>query len=428
MSGEMNEESKSSDAEKELSEKEDKMSESEKEEKEDESDKEEEDKEQKTNSGKGESARNESDTDKKEDDLFGDKSDDEEEKPKKKLKTNTMDDLEDLFRSDSESESKPIPKDSDEETPATPPATPPNEGEGFLNEEEEVVKEVEFGPPEQFPIFELPKPPEGSSLYYTRIPNILGIESRPFDADTYEEVDESKQDGNFEKKIVNPATVLRWRKSEDGTLESNSRFVKWSDGSLQLFVGKEAYDVSESDFALDYHNYLFVKHRDFIQCQGAFDRKLVFRPHSLGGAAHQKLSNAIVNRHKKQTKIKVVATNADPELEKERLEKNITNMQKKMDKKRKRINPDMSSEYIEGYSSEESIEDEDENEGNIGAIKARFAKKKEAHRKRSKEEEEEAERRILKAKETSKQSSAPKQKPTYTEEEVPLALKKRGRK
>lgn len=42
---------------------------------------------------------------------------------------------------------------------------------------------------------------------------------------------------------------------------------------------------------------------------------------SLGSVAHQKLSNAIVNRHKKQTKIKVVQTKADPELEKERLEK-----------------------------------------------------------------------------------------------------------
>lgn len=56
-------------------------------------------------------------------------------------------------------------------------------------------------------------------IYYARIPNILGIESKPFDPDTYEEEDESKlPEGDTDKKIINPATVIRWRKAEDGSV------------------------------------------------------------------------------------------------------------------------------------------------------------------------------------------------------------------
>ena len=43
-----------------------------------------------------------------------------------------------------------------------------------------------------------------------------------------------------------------------------SRFVRWSDGSLQLLVGDEAWDVTELDMAQD-NNYLFIKHQSVLQ-------------------------------------------------------------------------------------------------------------------------------------------------------------------
>ena len=37
------------------------------------------------------------------------------------------------------------------------------------------------------------------------------------------------------------------------------RFVRWSDGSLQLLVGDEALDCAELDMAGDHH-FLFLRH------------------------------------------------------------------------------------------------------------------------------------------------------------------------
>jgi RNA polymerase-associated protein LEO1 len=41
----------------------------------------------------------------------------------------------------------------------------------------------------------------------------------------------------------------RWAVDDDGNQvrESNARFVRWSDGSLQLMVGEEVLDVKEID-------------------------------------------------------------------------------------------------------------------------------------------------------------------------------------
>ncbi len=37
------------------------------------------------------------------------------------------------------------------------------------------------------------------------------------------------------------------------------RFVRWSDGSLQLMIGDEVFDVSEHDMAMD-NNFVFMSH------------------------------------------------------------------------------------------------------------------------------------------------------------------------
>lgn len=52
--------------------------------------------------------------------------------------------------------------------------------------------------------------------------------------------------------------------------ESNARFVRWSDGSLQLLLGDEVLDTTEQDMSMDHH-YLFVRHQGLIQV----------RPHTL---------------------------------------------------------------------------------------------------------------------------------------------------
>jgi len=45
--------------------------------------------------------------------------------------------------------------------------------------------------------------------------------------------------------------------------ESNARFVRWSDGSLQLLIGNEVLNITEQDAKED-QNHLFIKHEKVL--------------------------------------------------------------------------------------------------------------------------------------------------------------------
>ena len=44
------------------------------------------------------------------------------------------------------------------------------------------------------------------------------------------------------------------------------RFIRWSDGSLQLQIGDEVLDVAEHDVKND-HSFLFIRHSQIIQAR-----------------------------------------------------------------------------------------------------------------------------------------------------------------
>lgn len=120
--------------------------------------------------------------------------------------------------------------------------------------------------------------------------------------------------------------MLRWRYGRDArgeeTRESNARFVRWSDGSLQLQIGSEVLDVASQDIARD-QSHLYVRHpgAGIVQAQAHLERKLVFRPSSLQSKSHKLLTAAIDKRHQKVIKLKKVITSVDPEAEKAAREK-----------------------------------------------------------------------------------------------------------
>jgi len=74
--------------------------------------------------------------------------------------------------------------------------------------------------------------------------NILGVEHKPFDAARWdeeaEEVDEVDEMGREVKRVKLRNNIMRWRYAPDAdgqptsTRQSNARFVKWSDGSVQV--------------------------------------------------------------------------------------------------------------------------------------------------------------------------------------------------
>ncbi|CAN0580642.1 unnamed protein product, partial [Ectocarpus sp. 12 AP-2014] len=87
--------------------------------------------------------------------------------------------------------------------------------------------------------------------------------------------------------------IIRWRHKrgnlgrpelgDDGRAltESNTRLVRWSDGSTQLLVGDEAFDVEEH--SIDRRApALFVQQMteegSVLQCQGELTKKISFKP------------------------------------------------------------------------------------------------------------------------------------------------------
>lgn len=84
---------------------------------------------------------------------------------------------------------------------------------------------------------------------------LLDIEAAPYNPDTFtlDEPIEFDEAGTRIQRAP-PLNRLRWRFTEQidpdtGGLEreSNARFVRWSDGSLSLFLGKECVDVLENE-------------------------------------------------------------------------------------------------------------------------------------------------------------------------------------
>uniref|UniRef100_A0A0E0KJ72 Leo1-like protein n=1 Tax=Oryza punctata TaxID=4537 RepID=A0A0E0KJ72_ORYPU len=102
-----------------------------------------------------------------------------------------------------------------------------------------------------------------SLMNVIKVSNIMGINPKPFDPETYVEEDASMTDeSGGRKKIRLEDNIVRWKivKNTDGTesYESNARFVKWKDGSIQLLIGNEVLDISVNDSNHD-KSHLFLR-------------------------------------------------------------------------------------------------------------------------------------------------------------------------
>lgn len=191
------------------------------------------------------------------------------------------------------------------------------------------LKEKPVGPPLelQIPLRRPPALPDKMNMI--KVSNIMGIESKPFDPKTYVEEDMFVTDeSGSNKRIRLDNNIVRWRKIQkpDGkqVFESNARFVRWSDGSLQLLIGNEVLDISEQDAQHD-QAHLFLRHgKGILQSQGRLLRKMRFMPSSLSSNSHRMLTALVDSRHKKVYKVKNCITEIDPEREKEKNEKAMT--------------------------------------------------------------------------------------------------------
>ncbi|KAL1566357.1 protein LEO1 isoform X3 [Salvia divinorum] len=207
----------------------------------------------------------------------------------------------------------------------------PDEDAPYYSEEEHIdarAKEKPVGPPLELEIPLRPPPSESDKMNMIKVSNIMGIDPTPFDPHTYVEEDhyETEESGS-KKRIRLENNVIRWRKVKppDGrtSIESNARFVEWSDGSMQLLIGNEVLDISNQD-AQHEQAHLFMRHgRSIFQSQGRILKKMRFMPSSLASNSHRLLTALVDSRHKKVFKVKNCITAIDPEREKEQKEKAV---------------------------------------------------------------------------------------------------------
>merc|ERR1719319_1618544 len=161
----------------------------------------------------------------------------------------------------------------------------------------------------------------GKEIHFVKLPNFLSVESRPFDAETYEdEMDEEGQQQDEEGRTrlkLKVENTIRWRQGFDKEghpmKESNARVVKWSDGSYSLHLGNEIFDVHKQPLQSDF-NHLFIRQGTGLQGQAVFKTKLSFRPHSTDSQTHKKMTLSMADRSGKSSTIKVISqVGVDPE-------------------------------------------------------------------------------------------------------------------
>uniref|UniRef100_A0A0R3RQ82 RNA polymerase-associated protein LEO1 n=1 Tax=Elaeophora elaphi TaxID=1147741 RepID=A0A0R3RQ82_9BILA len=229
-------------------------------------------------------------------------------------------------------------------------------------------------------------------LYFVKFPNFLSIEPRPFDQDHYEdEFDEDDlldEEGRARLKLRVENTI-RWRYvlDDDGNIQKqgNSKVVRWSDGTMSLYLGGEIFDIMVQPMQLD--NHLFLRQGAGLQGHAVFKQistgnificreKLVFRPHSTDSITHRKVTLSMADRSNKSQKVKVLtAVGSNPESKKAEIvrkeeERMRAQSRREAQQRRNRMRPSLGRSGLTANFLEDR--DEDSDEESISAIKNRY--------------------------------------------------------
>lgn len=156
--------------------------------------------------------------------------------------------------------------------------------------------------------------------------------------------------------------------------QSNAKIVKWSDGSLSLYLGNEIFDVYKTSIQGN-HNHLFVRQGNVLQGQTVFKTKLTFRPHSIDSMTHRKMTMSLVESGSRTKKVKILneltknPENKRLELLKQEEEKlkaasRRQNQQRRM--REKSHQKGLSAKYLEDRYSD------DDNAISLSEIKSKF--------------------------------------------------------
>ncbi|BAS86457.1 Os03g0756500, partial [Oryza sativa Japonica Group] len=190
---------------------------------------------------------------------------------------------------------------------------------------EHELKDKPLGPPLNLVVPRMLPPGQPDRMNVIKVSNIMGVNPKPFDPETYVEEDALTDESGSRKKIRLEDNIVRWKivKNADGTesRESNARFVKWKDGSIQLLIGNEVLDISVNDSNHDNSNLFLRNGKAIIQSQGRLLQKMRFMPSSLSSRSHRLLTALVDSQNKKTIKMQTWIDENDPEKVKEEREK-----------------------------------------------------------------------------------------------------------
>ena len=193
-----------------------------------------------------------------------------------------------------------------------------------------------------------------AKLHLVRLPNVIGVQANAFHADSYEEetaaeeaeevVGQGKLLESQRKKSkavsLMVENVIRWREVKDdgegGAVrrESNTRLVRWSDGTSSLLIGNECFDVVQST-ADPHRNYVYLQHtavqssdpddmsdspppsrsrtRPLLRSVGAFTGHIKFKVTGIDSDSHRKLKDVLFETHTKKARIVIDYNEINPE-------------------------------------------------------------------------------------------------------------------
>lgn len=174
------------------------------------------------------------------------------------------------------------------------------------------------------------------------MPSFVGIAPAQYDPVTFEiPTTDHHSDNKSEKFSANAtaASTIRYRKTSDGKLQSNTLMHKWSDGSVTVQIGDQHYELQHKPLAqskdakvyqdvLDSHQYLASPHMqsELLMLIGHMSKELSFRPSGLQqDDALERLQNNLAAAARGRNKdnkdgIAVITNNQDPELQKKEAE------------------------------------------------------------------------------------------------------------
>ncbi|EGN96576.1 hypothetical protein SERLA73DRAFT_111176 [Serpula lacrymans var. lacrymans S7.3] len=266
------------------------------------------------------------------------------------------------------------------------------------------------------PNIPVPRTSDGDH-WVIRMPNFVKVDSKPFHPDTYIGPEHEDEEAHHAETIreksmtikLKVENTVRWKWDKDefeqDKKQSNSRVIRWSDGTLSLRLGKELFDInqtvdtsagvartslggsqaSQSSLAPSQQSasgsksqgltYLVAQHKrsELLQAEAVITGYMSLRPTGMQSETHRMLVRAVGQKHNKVARLRMAP---DPTMDPEREKMELIKLSAKKSKKkaddagfggrrrrtgytRKRAGHDVWSDDEDEHEAEYAEEDDD---------------------------------------------------------------------